>query len=112
MGALKMNKEQILELSRQENKQQDIYELDIINKAQRIGGITALLVACVLMMLDHTSLKHSAHFGYLLIISSALVALWGYKVAKMKKKHEIAVLAVSALLFIYAAVSLIISIAG
>ncbi len=37
-----MNKEEILQTSRKENQGKDIYELEVISKAQGFGGLIAV----------------------------------------------------------------------
>ena len=105
-----MDKEQILELSRQENKDQDFFELDVNCKAQRLGGIIAIIVTIVCILCEHLDLHGDAHSSYLLILTSGLTGMWGIRVAKLRRKHEMAVLAVVALLLAYAAVMFIKSI--
>ena len=107
-----MDREKILELSRQENKQQDIFELEVNNKAQRLGGLIAIVITVVCMLCEHLNLHADAHSSYLLILTSGLTGMWGMRVAKLKRKHEIAVLAVVVLLLVYAAVMFIMSILG
>ena len=102
-----MNKEQILELSRQENKDKDIFELEVNNKAQRLGGLIAIIITIVCILCEHLDLHGDAHSSYLLILTSGLTGMWGMRVAKLRRKHEVAVLAVVALLLIYAAVMFI-----
>ena len=47
-----MNKEEILQASRNENQNKDIYELEVISKGQRIGGLIGISVAFVLMFVE------------------------------------------------------------
>ena len=84
-----MNKEEILQASRNENQNKDIYELEVISKGQRIGGLIGISVAFVLMFVERAILDTGMKYGYFLIILSACTGPWIYKAVKLKKKHEI-----------------------
>lgn len=99
-----MNKEEILMQSRKENQQKDFYELEVISRAQRIGGLIGVSVAFVLMLIERLILDQGTNYGYFLIILSATMGLWIYKAVKMRKKHEIFLAIVWVLMVIYAAI--------
>lgn len=84
-----MNKEEILQASRNENQNKDIYELEVIRKGQRIGGLIGLCVTFSLMLVERVILDTGTNYGYFLIILSAGTGLWIYKAARLKRKHEI-----------------------
>ena len=107
-----MNKEEILKKSREENKNKDIYELEVISKAQRIGGLIALFVTFALMLIERVILECGTNYGYFLIILSAGAGLWIYKAIKMKKKHEIFLAILWIVLAIYAAIMVILDLIG
>ena len=102
-----MEKEDILRASRNENQNQDIYELEVISKAQRIGGLIGVSVAFVLMIVERVILDIGTNYGYFLIILSAAAGLWIYKAVRLKKKHEIFFAVLWSAFAIYAAVMLI-----
>lgn len=106
-----MNKEEILKASRNENQNKDIYELEIIGKAQRIGGLIALSVAFVLMLAERAILE-TTNYGYFCIVMSAGTGLWIYKAVKLKRKHEILLAALWSVMFVYAAVMAVLSFIG
>lgn len=106
-----MNKEEILQKSRNEHKNKDIYELEIINKAQRAGGLTALFVTLALMIIERLFFDVT-NYGYFLIIESAVMSLWIYKAVKMRKKHEILLAVLWTALVIYAAVMVVLDFIG
>lgn len=83
-----MDREEILRASRKENKNQDIFELDVIKAGQRAGGIAALVVAFALMCLD-IFLGKEMLYGYYAIILTAGAGMWIVKAIKLKRKHEI-----------------------
>ena len=106
-----MNKEEILQKSRNENQNRDIYEIEVINKAQRIGGLTALFVTLALMVIERL-LFDITDYGYFLIIESAVMGLWIYKAVKMRKRHEILLAFFWTALVIYAAVMVVLDFIG
>ncbi len=107
-----MNKEEILQASRNENQNKDIYELEVISKGQRIGGLISISVTFVLMLVERAILDIGINYGYFLIILSAGAGLWIYKAAKLKRKHEIVFAVVWSLFAIYAAVMVVLNFIG
>lgn len=103
-----MNKEDILKASRNENQNKDIYELEIIGKAQRIGGLIAILVTFALMLSERL-IFNNTNYGYFCIIMSAGAGLWIYKAVKLKRKHEILLAALWTVMGIYSAVMAVLS---
>lgn len=102
-----MNKEEILQASRSENKNKDIFELDVIRKGQRIGGLMGLIIAFALMCVERIILEDGTNYGYFLIILSAASGLFIYKAVKLKKKHEILIAALYVAMSVYAAVMVV-----
>lgn len=107
-----MEKEEILRASREENQNKDIYELEVIGKAQRIGGLIAVSVTFALMLIERVILDIGMNYGYFLIILSAGTGLWFYKAVKLRRKHEICLAVLWMLLAIYAAVMVVLNFLG
>ena len=107
-----MNKEEILQASRKENKNKDIYELEVINKGQRIGGLIAISAAFALLILERVILDIGTNYGYFCIIMSAGAGLWIYKAVKLKRKHEILLAVLWSVMGIYSAVMVVLSFIG
>lgn len=107
-----MNKEEILQASRKENKNKDIYELEVINKGQRIGGLIAISVAFALLLLEDMILDIGTNYGYFCIIMSAGAGLWIYKAVKLKRKQEILLAVLWSVMGIYSAVMVILGFIG
>lgn len=84
-----MRKEDILKAARNENHNKDLYEIDIIRKSQRIGGLIGLIIAFALMSIE-VIFDKGTNYGYFVIILSASSTLWIAKSIYLKKKHEIA----------------------
>ena len=107
-----MNRDEILEKSRNENQNKDIYELEVIRKGQRIGGLISICAAFVLMLVERVILDVGMNYGYFLIILSAGAGLWIYKAVKLKKKHEILFAVIWSLFAVYALVMVILDFIG
>lgn len=107
-----MNKEDILQASRSENQNKDFYELEIVRKGQRIGGLIGLCIAFALMLVERIILEDGTNYGYFLIILSAASGLFIYKAVKLKKKHEILIAAIYIIMSIYAAVMVVLGFIG
>lgn len=107
-----MNKEEILQASRNENKNKDIFELEVISKGQRIGGLAALCVAFVLMIIERVILENGTNYGYYCIVMTAGAGLWIYKAIKLKKTHEIILAVLWGFMSVYSAVMVAMSYIG
>lgn len=84
-----MEKNEILEASRKENKNQDLYELEINNKSDQIGAFTGLIVTVILYCVTIDYYKPVA-FGFYLIYTSSNAAIYLYRFIKLKKKSHFA----------------------
>lgn len=80
-----MEKNEILEASRKENKNQDIYELEIKNQSTRLGGIVGVAVAAFLFIITIDYYKPVA-FGFYMVYTSARCTEFLYEFIKLKKK--------------------------
>lgn len=107
-----MNKQEILQASRNENKNKDIYELEVISKAQRVGGLIAVSVTFVLMLIERMISNSGMNYGYFLIILSMGMGMWLYKAVKMKIKYEIFLAVLWTVLTIYAAIMVVLNFIG
>jgi hypothetical protein len=103
-----MKKEEILEKSRQENKNKDIVELEAINKACGIAIIVGLSVCCVINILS-VFLKESMNYESLAIYLSIMGTLFLVKYIKLRRKHE---LLIAILFLLLSAFSLVIILKG
>ena len=83
-----MNKDEILAASRKENKNADMAELELARGAQRVAGITSVMVAFALLAAEFLVLGEKC-YGYLLIVFASNMALWIYRAAKGRKKTDI-----------------------
>lgn len=96
-----MNKEEILEKSRQENKNQDVYEKEVLIKAGNIGAITVVILCLILYCLQ-IFLGEGADYGLVALFFGLEAAIFTVKGIKLKRKHEI-ILAAMYIIFTLAA---------
>lgn len=106
-----MTKEEILAKSRAENQNKDMVELEIVGKAQRVGGIISIILAFVLMLTERL-LGSGMNYGYFLIALSACSALWIYKAICLRRKHEKLFAGIFSALTLNALIMYIISLGG
>ncbi len=107
-----MKKEEILQASRNENQNKDFYELEIVRKGQRIGGLIGLSIAFVLMFVERVIFEDGTNYGYFCIILSAALGLFTYKAIKLKRKYDILITALYAIMTAYAVVMQILKYIG
>lgn len=105
-----MDKEKILEASRKENQNRDIYELEVIKRGQRIGALTAVCIAALLLVVENLWLDKGTNYGYYIIIMSSAAGVWIYKAIKMKITHEIFLAVLWTAVAVYAVVMYILTI--
>lgn len=106
-----MNKEEILAASRKENKDQDIAELELSQKAQRVAGITSVMTAFALLAAEFL-IKGEKAYGYLLIAFASNMALWIYRAARQRKKTDIFLAVLWSAMTVYTAVMYIMNLIG
>ncbi len=85
-----MNKEEILELSRSENKGQDIYENEIVEKGNRVGVILACVLATI-FFITQIILGGGTNYGLYAILGAIFAGTFLTKGIYLKKKHELCV---------------------
>lgn len=98
-----MTKDEILAKSRQENQNRDIFESEVIRKAQRIGGLIALSIAFCLIVCEMLG-DVGMNYGYFLMILSAGSALCLYKGIRLHRRKEIVMAILFGTMTVYALV--------
>ncbi|ODM04485.1 DUF6442 family protein [Eisenbergiella tayi] len=83
-----MEKDQIFEKSRKENKNQDIYEKEILKEGRNIGAATAGILATVFFVIQILT-GGGINYGLYAVVFSIPAAAFTVKAFRMKKKHEI-----------------------
>lgn len=81
-----MKKEEILEKSKKENKNKDIYAIQIEAKAANVAGITMLILAAIYFTYEILSGKGTNYALYSLIAIYDAV-MYGYKAIKIKQSR-------------------------
>lgn len=107
-----MDKEEILRASRKENQNKDIFGLEVISKAQRTGGLIAIIVTYVLMAVEVIIFDGDVNYRYFLIVLSAAMGFWIYKAIKLRKKADIFCAILWTLLTTYSAVMVVLNYIG
>lgn len=106
-----MDKEEILRASRRENKNQDIYEREVLRRSQQISGLVGLAAAFLLLLIEEL-LEMGANYGYFIIIWSAGAAMFIVKSIKLRRKHEIVLAVLWTIMAVYAVTMYLIKLLG
>lgn len=83
-----MNKDEVLEKSRNENKNQDEFYAEVNKSSMRVGML-AVVVVCLLLMVVEYFVYGECNNGYIVIITAVNAALNLYKGIKLKDKSFI-----------------------
>lgn len=87
-GDALMTKEEILEKSRKENKNQDIYEKEVIIKGNRYACIVAFALAMILFV-SQIFIDGEMNLGLYAVVCSIPMAGCWTKYVKLHKKNEL-----------------------
>jgi len=79
-----MKKEEILEKSKKENKNKDIYALEVETKAANIAGLAMLILAAIYFTYEILSGKGTNYALYSLIAIYDAI-MYGYRAIKIKQ---------------------------
>lgn len=83
-----MNKEEILEISRRENKNKDIYEHEILKQASSSSIIVMMILAAVFFIVQ-IFVGGGMNWGiWALVFSVNMTSFW-VKYIKLRHKHEL-----------------------
>lgn len=85
-----MNKEEILEKSRKENKIQDIFEKEILQQGGNVGAMTAAILATAFFVIQ-IFVGKGMNYGLYAVIFSIPSAGFIVKAIRLKRRHEIIV---------------------
>ncbi|MGN0626758.1 MAG: DUF6442 family protein [Oscillospiraceae bacterium] len=106
-----MDREEILERSRRENKNQDIAEAEYLKQASRVAYTVGCLV-CVLICALQWLFTNTVNWGCWVVDFSILGTIFLVKSIKMKKRHEILITVLYFGLCIFFAVGFAMSLRG
>ena len=87
-GGYTVNKEEILERSRKENKNQDIYEKEVIIQGNRYACIAAGVLATLFFVIQIFTGGGMNYGLYAVVFSMPMAGFW-VKYIKLHKKHEL-----------------------
>ena len=83
-----MKKEEILEASKKENKNKDIYAIEIESKSNQLAGICMLLLASIYFIYEIVTGKGQNPAFYSLIAIYETI-LYGYKAIKIQQRRKL-----------------------
>lgn len=83
-----MDKNLVLAKSRVENKNRDIYELEVLNQAGKIAVIVMSLFA-VIFFVTQIFVGGGMNWGLWALVFSADMTLFWVKYIKLRRKHEL-----------------------
>lgn len=85
-----MNKEEILAKSRQDNKDKDLYELEVNKKASEIGSISGIII-CAVLYAAEVMVCGTQNYGLWSIIAAVVAGTYLYSGIKIKSKKRIVI---------------------
>ena len=83
-----MNREEILEKSRIEHRNQDVYEKEVIIAGNKYACLAALFVATIFVVVQ-IAVGEGTNYGLYAIVFAMPMAGYWYKFAKLYKKPEL-----------------------
>lgn len=83
-----MKKEEILEMSRKENKKKDIYEIEIETKGCKIAVLAMLILTSIYYCYEIFTSK-GQNYSLYSIIAIYCTVLYGYKAIKLEKRKPL-----------------------
>lgn len=85
-----MTREEILEKSRKENKNRDVYEREVLQRGANVGAIAAAVLALVFCIVQ-IALDYGMDYGLYAVLFAFPAGQFAVKAIRLKRKHEIAV---------------------
>lgn len=85
-----MNREEILEKSRTENKNQDVYEKEVIRDAANYGACAAGILATIFFVIQ-IFVGGGMNYGLYAVVFAIPAAGFIYKAIRLRRRHEIVV---------------------
>lgn len=101
-----MKKEEILKASRQENKNRDLAEMEVMRQAGTCAGSVGALVCCVVSLLSST-LAHIMLYSPWAIYFSIMTAQWSVRFIRMRRRSDLVLAVLFLILAVLAFVGLI-----
>jgi hypothetical protein len=105
-GGIVMNKDEILQKSRKENKDKDIFEKEVLKEAGNAAAITAAILSALFFAIQIFA-GGGMNYGFWAIVFSIQAAGFTVKAIRLKRKHEIVMAILYILITLLASVSFI-----
>jgi predicted membrane-bound spermidine synthase len=83
-----MNKEEILEKSRMENKNKDLFEMELLREGRYIGSIVSVILATIFFVIQFL-VGGGINYGLYAVIFAMIATVNIFKAIRMKKRFEI-----------------------
>ena len=83
-----MDKDEILKRSREENKDRDLVELEVLHRANNIALSVSMLI-CALISVLHAVFRDSPDYAVWIVQFGILSAVMLVKFAKLRRRHEL-----------------------
>ena len=83
-----MTKEEILQMSQEENKGRDVVNIEVARNGFRIAWILSVCLAAVVSVVDAVAFGRMCSEALFVIMAGSAAVFW-YKYAKLRKRHEI-----------------------
>ncbi len=83
-----MDKDEILKKSREENRDRDLVEAEVLNKANGIA-LSVSLTICGLISLFHAIFRDSVDYAVWTVQFGMLATVMLVKFAKLRRRHEL-----------------------
>ena len=100
LGGFYMNKEEILEKSRAENRNKDIYEKEVLKQASTSAVIVMMVLATIFFVVQ-IFVGGGTNWGIWALVFSANMTTFWVKYIKLRRKHEL-VMAIAYTIFVSA----------
>lgn len=84
-----MNKEEILQKSRKENKNQDIYEHEVVRQAGTLSSVVMILLSAVFFAVQ-IFVGGGPNCGLWAVVFSASMTTFWVKYIRLRRRHELA----------------------
>lgn len=95
-----MNREEVLEKSRAENRNKDIYEKEVLKQAS-IGAVIVMMVLATIFFVVQIFVGGGTNWGIWALVFSANMTTFWVKYMKLRRKHEL-VMAIAYTIFVSA----------
>ncbi len=83
-----MDRDEILKRSREENKDQDLVDLEVLHRANNIALSVSMLI-CALISVLHAVFRDSPDYAVWIVQFGMLSTVMLVKFAKLRRRHEL-----------------------